>query len=107
MEFTTNRKRVTVSAILTAVLFILIACNIPAFISEDSKQFQIGWFLLTVIAAGLCGVVAAFRIHFQEEKWEKRVNIFLLCLSPLVTFGIVEYLNNNVNIFLILTWRIL
>ena len=89
MEFTTNRKRITISAILTAVLLVLIVCNIPAFINQDSKQFQIGWFLLTVIVAGLFGAVTAFRIRFQEEKWEKRVSILLLCCSPIITFGIV------------------
>lgn len=99
MEFTTNRKRITISAILTAVLLVLIVCNIPAFINQDSKQFQIGWFLLTVVVAGLFGAVTAFRIRFQEEKWEKRASILLLCCSPIVTFGIVEYVNNNVNIF--------
>ena len=29
----------------------------------------------------------------------KRVSILLLCCSPIITFGIVEYVNNNVNIF--------
>lgn len=94
MRVSTNRKRIIISLIVTAVLIFVVLFNYRTFIDYEAGSFRVFPFLLTFLL--VLGVGAAICWKFElDEKWERRFSIGFLLLAPVLTFSVVECINEN------------